>query len=79
MKSPITQKILKNPKVHSISDERGAGDGFWIYLKLGWIDNVGTGAHMVHEDTPEEAYKYLQWVSKCDCDECKPINKGGNK
>ena len=87
----LIEKIKRDHRVHSISDERNYrgsqlndpqvkeeiertgenGDGFWIYLKPGWVDNTGTGAHQVHEDSVQQAYKYLQWVDKCKCGECK--------
>ena len=89
--SKLIAKILADPRVDEISDEReyrgsqlrdpevkkyiedrgDNGDGFWIYLKPGWVDNTGTGAHMVHESSIEESFKFLKWVDKCDCNECK--------
>jgi len=66
---------LKDPEVKAHIERTGDnGDGFWIYLKPGWVDNTGTGAHMVHESSIEQAFKYLQWVNKCKCSECQHIN-----
>ena len=65
---------LNDPAVKEYLERTDNGDGFWIYLKPGWIDNTGTGAHMVHESSIEEAFKYLQWVDKCECSECRHIN-----
>lgn len=74
--SEIIKKILKDPRVQEISDERGMDDGFWIYLKSGWIDPIGSEAHHIHEDTPAEAYKYLKWIAPCDCcSECEAVHK----
>ena len=89
--SKLIAKILADPRVDSISDERDYrgsqlkdpeakahiertgdnGDGFWIYLKLGWIDNIGTGCHQIHETSIEECFKLLKHIDKCKCDECK--------
>lgn len=70
---------LKDPAVAEYIEARGGenGDGFWIYLKPGWVDNCGTGAHMVHEASPEKAWEYLKAVNKCDCPECRHILGGG--
>ena len=63
---------LKDPQVkESIKRMGDNGDGFWIYLKPGWVDNIGTSSHQVHESSIEEAYKFLKFVDKCKCDECK--------
>lgn len=65
------EKIKKHPAVVSISDERGSGDGFWVYLKSGWTyDNPGE--HSLHEDTPSQCLPMLSRLMKCDCsDECQ--------
>jgi hypothetical protein len=63
---------LNDPQVKEYIKRTGDnGDGFWIYLKPGWVDNAGTGAHQVHESSVQEAYTFLQGVSKCKCSECK--------
>ena len=36
------QKILKDPRVEEISDESADGDGYWVYLKAGYINMNGT-------------------------------------
>lgn len=57
--------------IESVSDERGSGDGYWVYLVKGWIDHGGT--HCVHEDTPEECAEMMSMVERCTepgcCDE----------
>lgn len=71
---------LRDPEIKKYIEDRGDnGDGFWIYLKPGWVDNTGTGAHMVHESSIEESLKFLKWVSKCECDECKHIKSEAKK
>ena len=63
---------LNDPQVKEHIERTGEnGDGFWIYLKPGWVDNAGTGAHQVHESSVEEAYSFLRGVDKCKCSECK--------
>jgi len=63
---------LNDPQVKEYIERTGDnGDGFWIYLKPGWVDNIGTGAHQVHESSIELAYKFLKYADKCKCEECK--------
>lgn len=52
-------KAAKHPIVTDISDERGFGDGVWIYLADGWTcRNSDTGS--IHEDTIAEALACLK-------------------
>jgi hypothetical protein len=51
--------------IDEISDERGGGDGYWVYLKAGWIDADGE-THCVHEDTPKECALAMGGVVKCE-------------
>lgn len=66
--SKIIERILAHPKVASISDERGMGDGFWVYLKKGWQNDPET--HCIHENSPTRCFWYLPSVSECSCDDC---------
>lgn len=57
--------------IHSISDERCNGDGYWVYLMPGWI-NTMHGVHHIHEDTPQDCVSQLKdCVEPCDCEDCK--------
>jgi hypothetical protein len=70
-----TPKTLTNllkshaDRVDEISDERGNGDGYWIYLKPGWINPL-LGAHLVHEYTVKDCMEHFKTVCKCDCEQC---------
>jgi len=63
------QKILKDHRVDEISDERSAGDGFWVYLKVGYY-GYEEGSHIIHEDSPTKCLEYLRDARKCSCDDC---------
>lgn len=64
----VIERIKAHPAVEGISDERGMGDGFWVYLKDGWVyDNPGE--HALHEDSPSECLKMLRGLMACDCSE----------
>lgn len=52
-------QIEKHPLVSSISDERGYGDGIWVYLKDGFI-NANTDTASIHEDTVAECLALLK-------------------
>lgn len=65
---PYKHKI----KIHSISDERDMGQGFWIYLK--GYTNVSMDSveplHTIHENSITECLKQLRCAEKCDCKYC---------
>ncbi len=81
----VIDRILKHPLVESISDERDYlrtppgcdqnGDGFWVYLKKGYIDDMN-GIHCLHENSPSECLALLKCVVPCkpgcECDFDKP-------
>lgn len=57
--------------IDDVSDERDNGDGYWVYLKSGWINTMHE-VHMVHEDTLGECAEQLRHsVAPCNCDDCK--------
>lgn len=67
--------------IDEVSDERSNGDGYWIYLKPGWIDTMFE-VHMVHEDTLAECADQLRnSVEPCTCRDCVEyrISKKGSK
>jgi hypothetical protein len=59
MRTPAS--IRRHPLVRDISDERANGDGFWIYLKNGWVCS-NSECNAVSEDTLEEAVACLRRV-----------------
>lgn len=54
-------KIARDRRVASVSDERGSGDGIFVYLKPEFRC-VRTATRTVHEDTVAEAAKALSEV-----------------
>lgn len=48
--------IINHPAVDSVSDERDNGDGWFIYLKEGWI-NYELECGIIHEQTITECIK----------------------
>lgn len=57
-------KVLKDygHMIKSISDERGSGDGIWVYLKDGYVWDGET--QTVHEDTWKEVYEQMDLVDE---------------
>lgn len=57
-------------KVCEVGDERGMGDGYWIYLNTGWCWD-DTGLHSIHEDTVARAIQaFRDGVRQCTCKDC---------
>ena len=57
--------------IDDVSDERSNGDGYWVYLKSGYI-NTSQDVHLVHEDTLRECAEYLRHdVKPCNCSDCE--------
>ena len=65
MTSRVIQKLIDDPRVSEVSDERGSDDGFWVYLKPGWIWQCEV--HCVHEDTPSACLIEMRGVESCNC------------
>lgn len=55
----IVDKITADARVESVSDERGLGDGVWVYLKKGFISR-STGISLIHEWTWTRAFEVLR-------------------
>ena len=50
-------------QVESVDDERETGDGYWIYLKDGWIfDSSTTFIHESSVKTVIQAFKLVRWT-----------------
>lgn len=45
-------------------------DGWWIYLKPGFILD---GVHQIHTNSKKEALSWMKSVDPCDCDECEQM------
>lgn len=62
--------ILNHPAVESVSDERGSGDGYWVYLHPGWCKEPELNS--IHEETPLECLRELRYIHPCRCsDYCR--------
>lgn len=55
---PYPKSILADPRVDHISDERGNGDGIWVYLNLQYY-NTYLECHAIHEHTYKECVEQL--------------------
>ena len=64
--------IARHPLVESVSDERGFGDGVWVYLKNGFL-NEATDTGSIHEDTVAEILPLLRsaWFDIRETDEAE--------
>jgi hypothetical protein len=57
--SKTTDTIKAHPLVESISDERGLGDGYWVYLKTGHIA-ASSECGTIHEESPSACLRLLR-------------------
>lgn len=65
------KKLIQNhPRVEDISDERGSGDGCWVYLKRGWGERGNPQCHTIHEDTWSDVLRAVRDAEPCECDNC---------
>ena len=55
-------RLKKDPRVDSVSDERSFGDGYFVYLKAGYCISDDDTCHTIHEQTIAECLKQLQGV-----------------
>lgn len=65
----VVERIKADPRVVDVSDERGAGDGYWVYLDYGWYYEE-QGSHIIHEDTPTQCLRLMKFVKWCGCEDC---------
>jgi hypothetical protein len=68
IKTPASLKRFDH-LIDEVEDDRGDENGYWIYLKYGWINPLHE-IHMVHEDTLKRCAEVLAEVVKCECAEC---------
>jgi len=70
MNSKLAQKIRAHPAVESLEHEDE--NGWWAYLRAGWIDGESL-CHVIREDTLTEVSSKLRFV----CREQAPVTVGG--
>jgi hypothetical protein len=69
---PLPKSLSRYRKlITAVSDERGSGDGYWVYLIAGWQNAMDLGCHIVHEETASECAAVLSDVIPCDCADCE--------
>lgn len=67
----IRDRIMKDPRVSEISDERSLDCGIWVYLKRGYCDgelryhSAAGCLHQIHEDTWTACLAKLNRVTPC--------------
>lgn len=76
MKKTLQRLLDRYPdKIQEISDEGGGeyGDGYWIYLKPGWIREEFDAVHNVHEWNMRDLERSMRRIVRCACDECQRL------
>lgn len=53
--------------ISSVSDEKSSGDGYWVYLRPGYVCDE---LHLIHENTIAAVKKKFAKIQKCHCEEC---------
>ena len=66
----LEQKILAHPAVESLEHEDE--NGWWAYLRAGWIDGESL-CHVIREDTLTDVFSKLRFVRR----EQAPVTVGG--
>lgn len=67
----LQELLAIDARIDEILDERGDDNGYWIYFKPGWINEM-TETHCIHEDTVRECLRQLRnYVKPCTCRECR--------
>jgi len=75
----LQRLLAEDDRIDEIWDERGDDNGYWIYFKPGWINDM-TETHCIHEDTVKECFKHLRfYVRQCQCDNCLAAMKRDNE
>lgn len=70
-------QLIDDPRVDEVSDERHLGDGFWVYLKVGFksADDPCGALHTIHESSPTQCLSQVRRALKCDCEDCRMAKK----
>jgi len=73
MSRPLPISIIKlasDPRVDEILDERDDDNGYWVYLKPGFI-NTYSETHCIHEWTAADVLSQARTsIEPCDCESC---------
>lgn len=78
MKKTLQRLMARYPdKIEEVSDEGGGeyGDGYWLYLKPGWIREPNDPVHNVHEWNMRDLVRSMRYVVPCNCEECQRLKK----
>lgn len=60
-------------KIAHLDDERGAGNGWLVYLKPGWAirdANTANAQHCFGEETKAAVWRTMKDAAPCQCAEC---------
>ena len=60
-------------KIELVSDESRSGDGYWLYLRPGWIRERCDVVHSVHEWNMRDLKQAMRQVVPCECEECQTL------
>jgi hypothetical protein len=71
LRIPVTLRRFAS-KIEDIEDARAVDNGWWVYLKPGWIWQGET--HQIHEDTLKDCAEAFDFVERCGCEECKGVD-----
>lgn len=71
------EKVLADPRIEEVSDERGSGDGIWVYTKPGFHDGYDPRGptHAVHEDTWRDVLRQMRSIEPCACADCRLVRR----
>lgn len=72
----LIEQIRKDPRVESVWDESGTGDGYWVNLKPGFADlsdDPWQPTHTIHEWKWSDIRRRMRDVEPCKCKECVAI------
>ena len=79
MKKTLQRLVARYPdKIEEVSDEDQMGNGYWLYLKPGWIRDSCDEVHSVHEWNMRDLAVAMRRVAPCDCNECQSIKANTN-
>lgn len=67
----LRDRIVNDPRVDELLDERNSDNGWWIYLRPGFTADP-LSSHDIHEDTLTGAFRALREVAPCTCADCQP-------
>lgn len=69
----MSKTLKRHRLVEAVEDDRRNDNGWWCYLKPGWINTL-TDTHCVHEDTVRECLDQLaNHCEPCKCGDCEAL------